>query len=337
MKAILAAILALPGSAAQAQDVIEIKLGTLAPKRSAWGNLLTDLREDWKKISGGKVVVKIQGDGIQGDEPVMVSKMRLGSLHAAAMTGVGLAEIAPEVFALQMPMLLQSYEELDFVMEKLGPRLEAILAEKEKGVVVLHWADVGWVTFFGTKPIASLADLRKVKLGVWSSSTVEADVWKKEGVQVVPVAATDILSALNSGLIDACSTTPLAALSMQFFGVAPNMTDLRWAPLIGATVIDKRTWERIPESMRPALREAAKKIGGRFLTETRKLGDEAVRLMKDRKLQVHAVSEPARAEWERTVRKYYPDIMGKTIPPGLVQEIEKLRDEFRASVKKEGK
>jgi TRAP-type C4-dicarboxylate transport system substrate-binding protein len=332
MNALLAALLALPGPAPQ--DVIEVKLGTLAPKRSAWSNLLLDLREEWKQISGGKVVLKVQDGGIQGDEPVMVQKMRLGNLHASAMTGVGLSEIAPEVFALQMPMLLQSYEELDYVMERLSPRLETILREKERGVVVLHWADAGWVTFYSTKPVAALADLRKVKLGVWSSSTIEADVWKKEGVQVVPVAATDIVSSLLSGLIDACSTTPLAALSMDFPRLAPNMTELRWAPLIGATVIDKRTWGRVPESMRPKLLEAARKIGGRFRSETRKLGDDAVRLMKERKMQVHAVPEAAKAEWERTVRKYYPDIMGKNIPASLVLEIEKLRDEHRASLKK---
>jgi len=326
MKAILAALLA----AVPAQDA-SVKMGTLAPEGSPWHNILRDLSEDWKKATSARAQFRIFPGGVQGDEPDMVRKMRVGQLHAAALTGVGLSEIAPEIMALQMPMLIQSYEELDYVLEKMASRLERIL--ESKGFKVLHWGDAGWVTFFGQKAIVTPDDLRAQKLFVWNSGTVEVAVWKDAGVQAVPLPATEIHTGLKSGLINAFSTTPLAALSFQWFGSARHMTDLKWAPLVGATVITTKRWNQLPESARSPLLEAARKAGERFKAETRKLGDDAVDVMKKHGLAVHAVPEDARAEWEKVARAAYPKIMGSSIPAAILDEVEKHRDDFRAARK----
>ncbi len=330
MRTIALAWLLAWGSAGTSQDVT-IKLGTLAPEGSAWHNILRDMAEEWKTATGGKVAFRIYPGGVAGDEPFMVKKMRNRQLQAAALTGVGLAEIAPEVMAVQLPMLVRSYEELDYVMERMAPKLEAAL--HAKGYTVLNWGDAGWVTFFSQTPVARLADLRTVKLFVWASSTTEVGVWKDAGVTPVPLEATEIHPGLKSGLINAFSSTALAALSFQWFGSAKHMTDLRWAPLIGATVISNDAWAKIPEALKPALLKAAKETGKKLKDDTRKLGDEAVEIMRKHGLVVVPVPEDARKEWEEQARAAYPKIMGKSIPAETVAEIERLRNEFRASRK----
>jgi TRAP-type C4-dicarboxylate transport system substrate-binding protein len=311
---------------ARAQDQT-VKLGTLAPEGSAWHDITRDMAESWKKATDGKVVFRIYAGGVAGDEPDMVRKLRIGQLHAAALTGAGLSEIAPEINGVQLPMLVRTYAELDHVMAKLAPHFEKAL--KEKGFTVLNWGDAGWVHFFSKKPVVTVDDLRKTKLCVWAGSNVDVAVWKDAGVQPVPLAATEIHTGLESGLVNAFSTTPLAALSFQWFGSAKNMTDLRWAPLIGATVISTKKWEQLPASARPVLLKAAKESGERLKTETRKLGDEAVTAMKKHGLAVHAVPEAATAMWESQARAAWPKIMGNSIPEDLVKEIEKLLAEYR--------
>lgn len=330
-RALIPALLSLllaAGPAAPAREQV-VNLGTLAPEGSAWYNVLRDMAEEWKAATDGRVRFRIYPGGVAGDEPFMVRKMRNRQLHAAALTGVGLAEIAPEVMALQLPMLIQSYEELDYVLERMGPKLEAILAAR--GYTVLHWGDAGWVTFFAQRPVVTVDDLRKVRLFVWSSSTGEVDVWKDAGVTAVPLEATEIHPGLQTGLINAFSTTPLAALSFQWFGAAKHMTGMRWAPLVGATVIRNDAWEKIPDDLKPALRQAARRTGERLKRETRKLGDDAVQVMKQHGLVVHPVPPAALAEWERQARAAYPAIMGTTIPPAMRAEVERLVAEHRAA------
>lgn len=305
-----------------------IKLGTLAPEGSPWYNIIRDMAEAWKEETGGKIQFRIYPGGVVGDDPDMVRKMRIGQLHAAVLTGTGLNAIAPETQALMMPMMLSSYEELDYVMDRIAPTLEAIL--ESKGFKVLNWGDAGWVHFFAQKPVVHPKDLRPLRLFVWAGDTAYVEAWKDAGYRPVPLAATEILTGLQSGLINALPTTPLAALSFQWFALAKHMTDLNWAPLIGATVISTSKWERIPDDIQPLLLASARRAGERIRSETRKVGEEAVEVMKKYGLVVHHVPPDVVAEWERSARAGYPQIVGKVVPAAMVAEVDRLRNEYRA-------
>src|ERR1700736_2343176 len=94
-----------------------VRLGTMVPKGSRWHEILINMGEEWKKASGGKIELKIYPGGEQGDEPEMVQKMRIKKLQAGLISGVGLSGIDASVSALQVPMMLDSYDELDFVRD----------------------------------------------------------------------------------------------------------------------------------------------------------------------------------------------------------------------------
>lgn len=310
-----------------------IKFGTLAPEGSPWYNIIRDMAEVWKEATKGKIHFRIYPGGIAGDDPDMVRKMRIGQLHAAALTSTGLSQIAPEIQALQMPMMLASYEELDYVMDRISLRLEGIL--ESKGFKVLHWGDAGWVHFFAQKPVVHIEDLKPLRLFVWSGDTMIVEAWKDNGYNPVPLPATEIYTGLQSGLIEAFATTPLAALSFQWFGLAKHMTDLKWAPLIGATVISMKRWQKIPDDIKPILIKSALQTGVRMRRETRKLGDDAVDVMKKYGLVVHPVPLDVMGQWERSARATYPKFAEKKGFAETVQEVERLRNEYRASRNKE--
>jgi TRAP-type C4-dicarboxylate transport system substrate-binding protein len=321
-------ILLLAGSPAPAQT---IKLGTLAPEGSPWYNIIRDMTENWKNTTAGKVQFRIYPGGIAGDEQDMVRKMRIGQLHAAALSSVGLAEIAPEFNALMMPMMFASDEELDYVRDRLESKLAALL--ENKGFKVLNWGDAGWVRFFAQKPVVSPEDLKPLRLFVWGGDSTIVEAWKDAGYHPVPLATTEIHTGLQAGLINAFATTPIAALSFQWFGLAKNMTDMKWGPLFGATVISARKWEEIPDQQKPALLRSALEAGTRLRQEVRKLEREAVEVMVKHGLVVHPVPPDIVADWERSARASYPRLMGKVVPAEMVAEVERLRDECRAAQK----
>ena len=306
-----------------------IKMGTLAPDGSPWHQALQSMGERWRKISAGQVKLVIYPGGVLGDEPDMVNKMRIGQIQAAGLSGAGLSGIEPGVMALQIPMMFDSYEELDYVRERVAPRLEKMV--EARGYVVLNWGDVGWVHFFTTRPATRMGDMRKMKLLTLAGDNDTLELWKANGFRAVPLAATDILTGLQTGLVEAVPNTPLFALLDQSFGIARNMIDVKWAPLIGATVITRRMWDSLPAAQRSDMMKAAREAGVSLRDGIRKMGDEAIVTMQKRRLQVIHADAAALAEWRREAEGVYPKLRGGQVPAELFDEVRKLRDEYRAT------
>lgn len=321
--ALAAALLFAPNAQGQV-----LKLATLAPEGSPWHDVILDIGESWKTASGGRVTLHVYAGGVAGDEPDMIRKMRIGQLQAAALSGAGLAQITPEIQALQMPMMLASYEELDYVRDRLAPKLETIT--EAHGFKILNWADAGWVHFFTQRPAIRPAEMKPLKIFTWEGDPTYAEVMKRMGFQPVPMAATDMYTGLQSGLINAFPTTPIAALSFQWFGLAKHMSDVKWAPLVGAMVVSATAWRTLPDELKPRLVQAAQDAAVRARSKIRPLEDDAIAAMKTHGLLVDPVPPDALKEWEAIGRQSYPYLVGKVVPAAMVAEVERLRDEYRA-------
>jgi len=325
---IAGAVLLLTVLPLQAQ-VIVIKLGTIAPEGSPWHTILQDMNQEWGQLSNGRVKIRIYPGGVAGDEVDMLRKIRIGQLHAAGFSSVGLAKIIPEIYALQLPMMYATYGELDYVRDRLTPEYTRML--DEKGFVLLNWADGGWVKLFSQKPVIFPNDLKGQKIFVWAGETTTFAVWKEAGQHPVELAATDIMPSLQTGLINVVNATPLAALSFQWFALAKHMTDLNWAPLIGATIVSKRQWQKIPADLRVQLTEAARTTGERLKLEIRDLDRQAEGVMVQNGLVIHPLTPKAFLAWEALAEM----AIRMVIADGLVSQemadkARRLRDEYRA-------
>ena len=136
---------------------IVIKMATLAPEGTEWHGILVDLGQQWTEATNGEIRLRIYPGGIVGDESDMIRKMRIGQIHGAAITNEGMSELNPYFTAFYMPMLYQSYEEVDFVRERLNDDLFSIT--EENGFKILTMVDVGWAYWFSTKPVYTPEDL----------------------------------------------------------------------------------------------------------------------------------------------------------------------------------
>lgn len=316
---------------AEAKDV-KVKLGTLAPEGSPWHSIMKRLGERMKEASGGKVTMTIYAGGVAGDEGDMVRKMRVGQLNAATITNIGLGQITRSTVALQIPMAIQSYDELDYVREKMGQK---IAAEIEKnGFVVLTWGDAGWVHFFSKTPAISPEDFKKLKLSTWSGDPAADRAWKGAGFTTVPLSSTDVMSALSSNLVEAFATTPLYAETAQWYTQAKYMVALNWTPLNGATIMTKAKWDEIDPAVREKIREVALEEGRALNGEVRKLGEKSIKAMTDRGLKVTTPDAATVEAWRKTAELAYPEIRGKVVPDEYFDEVIRLAKEYRAQHKK---
>jgi TRAP-type C4-dicarboxylate transport system substrate-binding protein len=306
-----------------------IKIATMAPQDSPWFEMLNEIASEWEAASGGEIETKIYPGGIAGDEFDVVRKMRVGQLDAAMLSIGSLPDISWQFRAMQMPLLIETYGELDHVMAGVGPTLDSAL--REQGFRVLAWGDAGWVHFFSTKPVVSPDDLRQLRLFVWGSNNPYVDAWKDAGFNPVPVPATDINGPLLTGLIEAIVVPPVAALSFQWFGTANHMAELRWAPLIGAVVMSERAWQKVPKALRQKFVDIADRVSARYREKTRAVAPQAVAAMRSHGLTVHEIPPEIKAEWRAAVENGFSGVIGSVVPADLLARVQRLVAEYRAA------
>lgn len=319
-----------------AEKTVNIRLGTLAPRGTSYHKSLMLMGEKWRQLSGGTVKLTLFPDGAQGGEADMVGLMQTGNLDAGLLTAVGISEIEPSVNALQnMPMTFQSLEEVDYVGEKLHPMLEQRLLAK--GYVVLFWSDSGWVRFFTKTPILHPNDLKRLKLFSWAGNINQYDLWKSSGFNPVALEATGIAQGLMSDTISAIPMPPFFALAGQLQNQTKYMLELNWAPLVGSTVVRKKSWDRIPPELRESLLKTAIEIGKQIKIDGRAENENSVKAMSKSGLIVQKVSSDVDAEWRAVVDTVRDQIRGKIVPAETYDEAQRLLKEFRDKAGEKGK
>jgi TRAP-type C4-dicarboxylate transport system substrate-binding protein len=319
---------ALVGAVDAQSPALVLKIATIVPEGSPWHDVLLDLAQRWRTVSQGAVQVKIYAGGTQGDEAELVRKVRIGLLQGVSITTNGLGTIAPDFGAFSVPLLFDSYDELDYVRDRISPRLVQSLGDR--GFVVLHWGDGGWVRFFTTRPARSIDDVRRMRTFTWAGNPLGEELWKQAGFHPVPLAPTDILTSLQAGLIDGCPVPPTAALAYQWFGISKYMIDVKIAPIVGATVISRTAWERIDPSLRPALLKESEAVGARLRSRIRALDGEAIAAMRTRGLQVVTPTAELQQQWRDAATAIYPKVRGELIPAAQFDEVVRLVREQRA-------
>lgn len=306
-----------------------IKLGTVAPEGSPWHDSLLEVAQQWRELSNGRVTLRIYAGGVAGDEQDMLRKIRIGQLHATSMTSITLLGIVPDIESISFPMLVRTDEELDYVIEKLGPRFEEALAKE--GFKVLGWSTAGWVRFFAKVPVITVEDMRQRKFFFWGSDAAYVELMKNSGFNPVPLAITDLLPSLQTGLVDSFAAPPAAALSFQWFGLAKHMTDMRWQPLPGTTVVTMRQWNKVPDDLKPALEKAMRDTHAKLQVQIRQLEQDAIKVMKEHGLIVHEVPPEIEKEWSDLVReKGHPAFIGPRFSRDAYEAVTSALDEFRS-------
>jgi TRAP-type C4-dicarboxylate transport system substrate-binding protein len=289
----------------------------------------------WQSATDGQVQLRIYAGGVAGDDADMIRKIRIGQLQAATVTVSGLTEIDPAFALFEVPMFFASYDELFHLLSELGPELESRLLAK--GFRLLHWGHGGWIHFFTTRPVASLEELRELRMFVWAGNDRMNALWLEHGFRPVPLAATDIMMGLETGLFQALPSTPIAALSLQWFRSAPHMLDLPLAPLLGATLIDERAWQRLPEGHHQALLTAAADTGALFAKQIPTEERRAIAEMERRGLGVGRIlGTDVEARWRASTLEFAESIREAFVPANFYDRAIAVRDAYRQSRREAG-
>ncbi|KGE73591.1 TRAP transporter substrate-binding protein DctP [Spirochaeta lutea] len=304
-----------------------VKIATIAPENSPWGDGLKELAQEWSRISGGRVRVNLFFNGIAGNEDDSIRKMRIGQLQGLALTSAGLNLLSNSVFTLSAPMLIRTDEELTHVLSRIQGKLNTILSEQN--VEVLSWSQGGWMKLFSNEPVETPEDLMAINLAFGAGEDSMNSMLTRLGFRGVGLSTGEILTGLNSGLVDAFMYSPIGAAGYQWFAVAPYMLELDFAPFLGAIIIDSRTWNRIPNQFRDEMRAVAARIGEEIGSQIRGLENTAIQTMERFGLKRTTISEAQRELWYDVFTQGLELSLGTIFDADLYREIEGIVEEMR--------
>lgn len=323
----MACSLAFGPGVAPAQSA-RVKLATLAPDGSPWHRILEDMGHEWQQATDGRVRLVIYPGGVAGDDRATLRKIRHGQLQGATLTVKGLTELDDAFNVFQIPLFFDSVEEFFYVLERLSPLLSRRL--EEQGLVALHWGYGGWLHFFSKTPTRTVSDLKRLKMYTGVGDDRMARLWRQNGYNPVVLSTTDIMVGLQSGMIDGLPAPPLGALAFQWYRHTPYMLAPGFAPLIGATVIDGRTWEKLSEDDRAALLESARRAGERLAAEIPEKDEESLSEMMMRGLEVIRVDVEGEADpWRAAAESFAQSFRTTMVPPDVLDLALQYRAEYR--------
>lgn len=314
-------------SAASAAPVI-FKTATVAPKDSPWMDSFRALDKEVRAATGGAAGFQFFPGMVSGDEKDVVRKMRAGQLQGAALTAVGLQMIEPNTLVLQLPMLFRGYKELDYVREKLSPRMDELVAKK--GFVILGHSDLGYTYIFTQSPVAGLADFQNVKMWGWEDEPISKRFFEMAGISQVNLGLTDVLPGLQRGMITGVYNSPLGAMALQWDKHVSHITGLALVIGVGATVVTKKQWDKLSPENQAKILAISKKHHTQLGKVIRKRNKAAVKQLKKQGLKIVKVP-PAELERLKAFAKRVREDLSKTMfLPGLLDEVEKYIQEYRA-------
>jgi TRAP-type C4-dicarboxylate transport system substrate-binding protein len=303
-----------------AAEPMMIKFATVAPEGSTWMNTMKELDKTIREKTQGQIAFRIYAGGVAGDELDALRKIRIGQLQSAAFSGVGFGQILPAVRVLDLPFLFRNYKEIDAVHKEL----EGFFAEqfRQRDFELLSWAEVGNVHLFSQEPIRKVGDLAKLKVWTWSGDPIAKETFSAMGTNPVPLAITDVTTALNTGMIDTVYAPPLGAIALQWNVSVKYMTSLPLAHSTGAILVSKNFAQKIPAEHFKIIKDEFHRSMERLTLELRKQTEESVALLEKGGIKILPAPEEADLkEFYKVHDRVAQALTGKVYPKDVLDKV----------------
>ena len=311
----------------QAAPKYLFKIASLAPAGSVWVEQFENFAKEVAEKTGGEVSFRVYPGGVMGDDQAMFRKMRVGQLHGGGFTMTGIATVVPDFRVMAIPFLFDSYEEVDYVTERLIPTFEERFQEKELEFIAL--TEVGFIYAMSTQPINTFEQLQQSKNWSPSGDPISENYLQSLGITPIQLSIPDVLSSLQSGLIETVYNSFYGAIVLQWFTKAKYVIDAPYGYAYGVFALDRKKFAALPEGHQQAIHAAAAVHFPILLNKTRESNRESRQVMLDRGTQFEIFDEKTaqmlREKREQTVNQLIPDYLSKAIYDHTVDLLKEYR------------
>jgi TRAP-type transport system periplasmic protein len=306
-----------------------IKFATLAPEGSTWIRVMREFDADLRQQTGGRLGFKLYPGGVAGDEKDVIRKIRLGQYNGGGFTGVGIGEVAKKLRILDSPLLFRSYEEVDYITQKFDAEFRQALSDG--GFVLLGWAEVGFVYVFSQKRVTSFDDLRAVKAWMWEGDPIAQAAYQAVGVSPVPLSPTDVMTSLQTGMIDTVYSSPYALIALQWFTRVRYAMSQPLGDALGEAIVSKKSFDALPPDLQGILMASGKKYMEKITLASRQDNAKAIETLKARGIQFLQAPPDIVAKYPAVGEQSRRLLAGQLYSKEFLQSVEGALESYRQS------
>lgn len=286
-----------------------IKIATVSPDGTFWMQEMRAGAEEIKKKTRGRVVLKFYPGGVMGNDGNVLRKIRIGQLQGGAVTTGSLSEIYPDIDIYGLPYLFSSYEQVDYVRSKMDKVL--IEGLEKSGFVGFGLAEGGFSYMMSDSPLKTVDDVKDKKVWIPSGNKVGEAVFSSANITPVTLPLSDVLTGLQTGLINTIITSPIGAIALQWHTRVNYMVDDPLTYFSALLVIDKEVFDKISKEDASTVRDIMTRAFERIDMQNRKDNIEARNALKKQGIKFISLSDEVLEQWRAIAGKAVSEIEEK--------------------------
>ncbi len=320
-------LLALVASSAGA---VELKISTLAPDGSVWMKAMREGAAEVAERTQGRVKLRFYPGGSMGNESAVLRKIRVGQLHGGAFTVGTLSEVYPDIEVYALPVLFRSYDEVDYVRQRMDSKLAAGL--EKNGFESFGFIEGGFAFLLSNRAARTFDDLKGLKAWVPEGDSFSAGLLAEASMSAIPLPIADVLTGLQTGLVDTVAGPPVGVVALQWFTKVKYLTDLPLIYTCGTIALSSRSLEQVQDADRSVLREVLERVSATLDKRNRADNDQARAALAKQGIQFVTMSAEAERRWHEIAATARKRVVEKgMLSPAVVAEAESLTAEARGA------
>lgn len=307
-----------------------LKIATIAPDGSFWMKEVQKGADEIAERTEGRVKLRVYPGGTMGNDQTVLRKMRIGQLHGGMMTLSSLSSVAPNMQVYGLPLVFRSYDEVDYVRQRMDQLLMKSL--EDNGYISFGVIEGGFAYIMSNKPATNLDDVRGQKAWVPEGDVVGEAILQAAGISPVPLPVSDVLTGLQTGLIDTVAGPPVGAVALQWFTRTKYFTDMPILYSYGSIVFSQRAFLKLSEADRAIVREVMSRVSATLDEQTRRDNQNAREALAKQGLEFVTLTDEEKRRWQEVADTATESLDKRgAVPSKSLAELRRHLEEFRAS------
>lgn len=305
-----------------------LKIATIAPDGTTWMNELKAAAKEIKKRTNGRVKFRFYPGGVMGNDKSVLRKIRVGQLHGGAITGGGLVEINPDSQVYSLPLAFKDHDEVDYVRKHMDQTIIAGL--KDKGFISFGLSEGGFAYLMSDKPVNDVNVLKNYKVWAPEGDQFSRAAFESIGVSPIQLPLTDVLTGLQTGLIDTIASSAMGAIALQWHSNVKYVTTTPLMYLYGTLVIQRKAFEKLKLEDQKVIEEVMAQTFIKLDTLNRNDNQQAKQALKKQGIDFTTPSADQQSQWQQAVESAVGNLVDqKIISDAITQQLYKHLTDYR--------